>query len=71
MAQGKSIVDKAAESIKNTSVEREDVGGNAISPYAFLLEERALSSVTLKKGASMASILQQVTELNMKGIGTP
>jgi hypothetical protein len=83
MALGRSIVDKAAEVrewIKNISVKREELGGFSICPYAFsasvIIEERALSNVTLIKGAdvvifiveddvSIASMLQKVSELNM------
>jgi len=83
MALGRSIVDKAAEVrewIKNISVKREELGGYSICPYAFsasvIIEERALSNVTLIKGAdvvifiveddvTVASMLQKVDELNM------
>lgn len=76
-------MDKAAEVrewIKNISAKREDLGGFSICPYAFsasvIIEERALSNVTLIEGAdvvifiveddiSVASMLQKVDELNM------
>ena len=55
MAQGRDIVDKAAEVrewIKNISVKRGELGGHAICPYAFSatvkIVERALKQLTLK-----------------------
>jgi len=55
MAQGRNIVDKAAEVrewIKQISVKRGELGGHAICPYAFSasvkIVERALKQLTLK-----------------------
>ena len=80
--RGNLIVDRVSEVrewIKNISEKRGELGGHAICPYAFSasvhIEERALSEVTLIKGAdvvvyivgdcSVAAMMATVDQLNM------